>query len=75
MGKKYVRATTRASWTEAAMATTMEKVKNGELGINAASKEYKTPPRTLRRHLIANNGTKHLGRCSTLGREHERRLV
>jgi hypothetical protein len=57
------------------MATTMEKVKNGELGINAASKEYETPPRTLRRHLIANNATKDLGRCSTLGREHERRLV
>ncbi|KAJ3622488.1 hypothetical protein MTP99_002995 [Tenebrio molitor] len=75
MGKKYVRTTTRASWTEAAMATTMEKVKNGELGINAASKEYETPPRTLRRHLIANNATKDLGRCSTLGREHERRLV
>lgn len=70
-----MRKTTRASWTEAAMSTAMEKVKSGQMGINAASREYGIPSRTLRRHLAANSSTKYLGRSPALSREHETRLV
>ena len=75
MGKVYVRKSTRASWTETAMSAAMEKVKSGQLGVNAACREYDIPSRTLRRHLAANSCTKYLGRNPALGREHERRLV
>lgn len=75
MGRVYVRKTTRASWTEAAMSTAMEKVKSGQLGVNAASREYGIPSRTLRRHLATNSSAKYLGRNPALSREHERRLV
>lgn len=75
MGRVYIRKTTRASWTEAAMATAIEKVKSGHIGVNAASRDYGIPSRTLRRHLAIDSSKKYLGRNPALGREHERRLV
>lgn len=75
MGKKYVRKTTRASFSKAALAEAMEKVKSKEMGVNEASRAYAIPSRTLRRHLLSGSSVIQLGRCPELGLEHERRLA
>lgn len=75
MGKKYIRKTTRASFSEAALAEAMEKVMSGAMGVNEASRAYGIASRTLRRHLLSRSSKIQLGRCPELGIEHERRLV
>lgn len=74
MGKKYVRKTTRASFSEDVLAEAMEKVISREMGVNEASRAYAIASRTLRRHLLSRSSKVQLGRCPELGIEHERRL-
>lgn len=75
MGKKYVRKSTRASFSEQALAEAMARVKSNQMGVNEASRSYGIASRTLRRHLSSNNTNIRLGRCPELGIEHERRLM
>ncbi|CAH1956219.1 unnamed protein product [Acanthoscelides obtectus] len=75
MGRVYVRKTTRASFSEEALAEAMQKVISREMGTNEASRAYGISSRTLRRHLIAKSSKVRLGRCPEIGIEHERRLV
>lgn len=75
MGKKYVRKTTRASFSEVALAEAMGKVTSREMGVNEASRAYGIASRTLRRHLLSRSSKVQLGRRPELGDEHERRLT
>lgn len=75
MPRNYVRTTLRASWSEKDLLDAMEKVRNKEMGINEASREYNIPSRTLRRHLLTGKSKGRLGRPTALSTEHEKKLV
>lgn len=60
---KYSRKTNRASWTEAELQMTIEKVANKSLNAFNASKLYNVPYITLKRRLISKNkSSKTLGK-------------
>ncbi|KAJ8939883.1 hypothetical protein NQ318_023223 [Aromia moschata] len=53
----------------------MTKVSSGEMGVNAASREYGISSRTLRRRPKSESSIVRLGRELVLGVQHERRFV
>ncbi|XP_034936109.1 uncharacterized protein [Chelonus insularis] len=75
MPRIYVRTTLRGSWSEENLHEAMEKVKSQKMGVNQASRHYKIPSRTLRRHLQAEKCKIPYGRPTVLSEEHEKSLV
>ena len=81
MVRNYKRTTTRQSWSEAAMASAVEAVKKGDMGIKNASRVFNVPKTTLRRRAREKNkrasgSRKDLGgRAPVLNEEVEADLV
>ncbi|XP_063219165.1 tigger transposable element-derived protein 1-like [Bacillus rossius redtenbacheri] len=65
----------RGSWTQDGLSKAVDAVRLGNLSVNAASKRYVVPRRTLRRYLSNNQDVKSkLGCKATLKTEEEREL-
>lgn len=75
MSRKYERKTLRASWSAEDLDEAMRSVRSKEMGVNQASKHFKIPSRTLRRHLITGRSKVPLGRHPVFSVEHEKKLV
>ena len=58
MGRKYVRKTSRQSWTSEAMQKAVEAIRAGEMGTLRASKQFNVPRTTLQRCLKSSIVTK-----------------
>ncbi|XP_026323303.1 uncharacterized protein LOC113232741 [Hyposmocoma kahamanoa] len=75
MPRKYQRSTLRASWASEDLEKAMEKVRNKVMGVNEASRTFKIPSRTLRRHLLSGKLKVPLGRNPVFSIEHEKKIV
>lgn len=81
MPRNYSRKTDRQDWDKTSMEKAIEAVKNNEMGWLLASKVFKVPQSTLRRHALKQNKvlaptTKGMGRYrSVFTYEMERELV
>ncbi|KAJ2938845.1 hypothetical protein O0L34_g18472 [Tuta absoluta] len=75
MSRKYERKTLRASWSAEDLDEAMKKVRNKTLGVNEASRNFKIPSRTLRRHLMMGKSKIPLGRNPVFSQECEKKLV
>lgn len=65
----------RGTWTQEGLTKAIAAVKGGRLSVNAASKRYVVPRRTLRRYLVNNTAVKSkLGCKATLSSEKEKEL-
>ena len=81
MVRNYKRTSSRQNWDEAAMASAVEAVKKGDMGIKNASRVFNVPKTTLRRRVRGKNkrvsgSRKDLGgRAPVLSEEGEQDLV
>lgn len=61
MPRNYVRKTKRQTWDTESMNGAVLAVRNGEMGWSRASKLFKIPQATLRRHALSSNKTINIG--------------
>lgn len=74
--KRKIQAKPRRSWTVENLVEAVNKINNGEMGVNKASRVYKIPSRSLRRRKQSGNVNDiPLGPSGCLGPDNEKRLV